>query len=448
MKKIFLLITVVTIIIAFTGCDQILEAFYPEFSEGGGGNNTIEIFIALPEEDEATWSSPIIANLMVEWSDGEVSDTYRERWADWHWDDEQQAEIPGVRFIFQNLPDGEYRVELFQDRNKNGYWDDNEPFTEALAEYESDDGELTDPVFRFDENTENNWLFSWVDFRKAGGGNLAGFLSSTGVNVADLGNSHWNPLELLLFAEGEGVHITRFDVEVLGPNDQWLGITDDFNPNAPELSWGIDFSTNTEIMAFTVESDRSYVGFWRYSVQVELDDGSEVFRDYPFRVVEFPEDSEMDGWTWGINSMESNDLSGPPLGLDYNTSYNVYLSHAFGDSTGTTSNYQFEGAVENGFLYLDQNSTDTGGNTLGSGDSFFGSYTSHLDPDVNDLPVIFVTIDSDGVAGISSEDFTCETNVFIDRDDEQNNSEDYLADIRLNKWSFFPRNDENRWNLK
>lgn len=139
MKKAITFFTTLLILIAFTGCDMILETLYPDEKMGDGPNNTINVFIKVNQNilDQAEYKNAPRINVRLLKHDGAgYNDHFGEGevWDIWH-DWESRS------FAFSYLPPGSYQVVVYWDKNWNWQVDGGEP--NALA---------------FDWNTSYNYV--------------------------------------------------------------------------------------------------------------------------------------------------------------------------------------------------------------------------------------------------------------------------------------------------
>jgi len=124
----------ILVVLTLSGCDAILETFYPEFGQnlGEGGGNNIRVFVeVIPGIDTV---DPQIAVLLENRQTDEVSQI-QTVWPFWNWDESGELFLTANVEIF-NVPDGEYRVVAWLERTTganpyNGFPDSDEPQREA-----------------------------------------------------------------------------------------------------------------------------------------------------------------------------------------------------------------------------------------------------------------------------------------------------------------------------
>jgi len=117
MKKITLIIIILTVLFIFSGCDAMLEFFYPEYAD----DNAVNITITITASDMGTNSYDTDGSLLVELytvGDSPVSDI--------------PVRSVEVYNAFDNylcslyVPAGTYEIWLWQDKNQNGNIDSGE----------------------------------------------------------------------------------------------------------------------------------------------------------------------------------------------------------------------------------------------------------------------------------------------------------------------------------
>lgn len=143
------LIVIVVALVGLTGCDDILEAFYPEFGDqGGDGQFEIGIDVAIDFPEDGTFADPMIGAYVEDINTNDPIDVAF-IWPFWNWDENGDVTLTGYIDFF-GIPDGEYRVIVWLERTGedggNGYPDPGEPARDA--EYETADG-YYDTIFRF-----------------------------------------------------------------------------------------------------------------------------------------------------------------------------------------------------------------------------------------------------------------------------------------------------------
>lgn len=131
MKRIVLLILTISVMLLFSGCDPMLEAFFPnatgQNNEGGEyeGEMTIHVRAWIDWEitsDPGYYTRPVIFELQqYDPGDGQ--------W--WPWDGRDFWGMEYIDFTFNWLPPGEYRVIVYWDNLQNWSLDSGEPNTFA-----------------------------------------------------------------------------------------------------------------------------------------------------------------------------------------------------------------------------------------------------------------------------------------------------------------------------
>ena len=168
--KLFGLIAIALLIFTLSGCDAILEAFYPEYAErfggGGSGGNNITIFVeVIPGENVV---DPQIAVVVIDrFTDEFITDAFV--WPFWNWDENGDLFFTANVELF-NIPGDtnnprEYRVVAWLERTQdemgnwigNGFPDPEEPQREAEW-FPLGPGTEPDTGFRFPNEANTNWI--------------------------------------------------------------------------------------------------------------------------------------------------------------------------------------------------------------------------------------------------------------------------------------------------
>lgn len=155
MKRNLIIFTIICLsLILFTGCDEILEAFYPEF---GQANNEILITVDIDNSIEIGIETPIMVAIVP--FDGNL--IIDRMWAQDHYDRHIEAD-------FYPLP-GEtaYKVLVWRDANNNGKPDQDEPsiqvmhgdgwYIDDLFDFRTKPGEEAPPDYIEASAVLNNW---------------------------------------------------------------------------------------------------------------------------------------------------------------------------------------------------------------------------------------------------------------------------------------------------
>ena len=385
MKKDILTILIIAVLLAgLMGCDAILEVFYPEFGEGEGSDNTIEIVVYLPDVQES-WDSPVVAEIWANWTDGELMNPFRSKWAEW--DDEAQG--PVVRFWF-DVPEGEYQVSVFQDINNNGWIDADEPSTMAEMFYYEDwnendwadeeEPQWTEQNIRFPNIMEWSYITIGIDFSDIAA--KAQEVATFWTDFYVIDNQNPPPSAWLELNVASGKPIKAYNVTLY---DDWgyhvIDFFDDFydggNYWSGTVPWSDPYFVSTDALT-------ERFGKWKYDVWVMYEDDSVSFNSYPIRVVDGA--TELAPYTdWHIDMVEVWGLDYEPTFLPWDESFDVILMI---DETP----YVFEGAVWEGRIYIDRYFMDTEGFTLQ--DMFF-QYHGSLEPNLSYFDVVIDVNDND-----------------------------------------------------
>ncbi len=376
-KNIVTIIVIAVLLTGLMGCDAILEVFYPEFGEDGGGSggNTIEIIVYLPDE-QSSWDSPVVAEMWWSWSDAEVMNPYRTNWAEW----DDAAGKPVVRFRF-DVPDGEYQISVFQDRNQNGWIDSDEPSSMAIMTYSDTWGDWTEQNIRFPNIMQWSWVSIDIDFST---------MTSRAAEVATFWtdfrviNNQSTPSAALELNAPEGKNIESYNINLY---DDWGSLawggfnTEPVNNSywSGNLNWSSDINQDQLL---------SSAGRWKFDVEVWYDDETYSYRSYPVMVVNGP--TEIQSSTWYIASIESWGLEYDPTFISWESTYDVIL---YVDGCP----YVFPGAMSGGGLYFDRYSVPKSSNSALDDIEFI--YWGSSAPSSSYIEVI-IDMDGDGSGSI------------------------------------------------
>lgn len=121
-KKILFAVIALVTLLAFTGCDKILEFMFPDSTGGGDdgswGENSIQVQISVADPEVDWWNFTIWVELSKQNDDGTFSpigEAYRSGSASVPFD--QPDATPAAAFWYDGLGDGVYSVKAWMDIN-------------------------------------------------------------------------------------------------------------------------------------------------------------------------------------------------------------------------------------------------------------------------------------------------------------------------------------------
>jgi len=262
----------ILVVLTLSGCDAILEAFYPEFGEnfGGSGGNNIRVFVEVkPGIDPG---DPQIAVLLENRQTDEVSHI-QTVWPFWNWDESGDLFLTANVEIF-NVPDGEYRVVAWLERTTgdnayNGFPDSDEPQREAEW-YPPGSSEPTNSFYF--PNESGNFIEAEAFLQVFEGAAVDHNFNMTGeliLNIDDLGLENYvvSPVDTNLT-------IAELWFSLWGPtSDGGYGEADSgYVPGGNTASFSIDYNNQPE-------------GWYWLDVSVQFSDGWSEYRGSEIRIL-------------------------------------------------------------------------------------------------------------------------------------------------------------------
>ena len=158
-KKLFFLTIAITVLLTLSGCNAILEVFYPEFAIGNTNENVISIwaeFYLYPEQligtgqyiagqviDTQSKTERVVQELGVEPTWHRVNEKNNEHWR-----------LAG-NLDFRGVENGDYKVRIWLEQNRDNIFD---PETERSIFAKAD---ATGTIFFSfpSEKASNGWLY-------------------------------------------------------------------------------------------------------------------------------------------------------------------------------------------------------------------------------------------------------------------------------------------------
>lgn len=131
-KSIYLAAVAVLVVFGLTGCDRVLEVFYPEFApQESEFDLSIHTKIEVPGAGEFTEATAVVHDL-------DSDENYRQVQPIWYeYAGEKGTPAYFAEFYIDGIPSGAYRVEIFVDESGDYEWDRiDEPGTDLLYVFE------------------------------------------------------------------------------------------------------------------------------------------------------------------------------------------------------------------------------------------------------------------------------------------------------------------------
>jgi len=351
MKKIKLLgiLAVLVVLFAFTACDQILEAFYPEFGDQGSRSGTYRIGIwaeiLIPAGEQIPAGNPMIgAKAVSAWSSDQtpVADSYMS--PNWTYNEFGDTVFSAYIELYIN-DDGDYRVTVWGETDGNQQPNYDEPQTDAVWWHDDPslaDGGFWDNIFSFYTGDTEFGPSREGEAKIWTGGNGAApnyQFNVMGPLVMDEFQVGQNRV-FNVNVEDPGKNISDFSWDLYDDLYNWLG--GEWVPlNQPANSSA--FTINDALIPRATPA--SYTKGW-YWIEVNLtyEDGTYRYKRFPMRVIsEAPVQSysvEFDIW----------DVDLDPMYLIPGTTYQVQFRILASDQTEIGTGFT-AATVDNGANY-------------------------------------------------------------------------------------------------
>jgi|SaaInl7_200m_RNA_FD_contig_21_3304912_length_1952_multi_19_in_0_out_0_1 hypothetical protein len=286
------ILVIVTLALAFTACDDILEVFYPEFASGEGVDFGIGIWIQIDVPPEGVVGDPQLAG-RVETTWGEVIDgSEKVIYPEWIWDDQGNLRLQG--FIeFGIMDPGEYRIPIWLELHDNSYPEFDEPVFFARWQPDPEDPDFWDDIFRFETGTEISWIngeailggLERINYNfKVVTGEISGVRKTSFVIQAEDPSTvpdYVRAFDVMTVPDAPPFveRVWRlFDPSATDPGmpvaEQWTQYPGGIN----DEQFAIDFLLYTDPVTGTGE-------FW-LEIELWYDDGGWAFRRFPIRVID------------------------------------------------------------------------------------------------------------------------------------------------------------------
>ena len=289
MKKmrLFTIIVSLLVLLAFSGCDAILEAFYPEFTAGGaagGGENGISVWveIQLPAEGLPADVDPKIGGILLNLNNDVFDEVFM--YPEWNWDDAAATWSLSTNIDFYGVAgDEEYQVLVWLELN-----DDYEPNwgeePQAFAEWVTwDDANKADipmgPRFPFPNDEGLTWLNggAFVPFFSGGAAFDPVFKLKGEFTV----HSPSPSVEVYTVKPRDGTRmIQEFAADIYTSSGTWITREYDTSVNAASTKFSFNYGAIDELGPGALPEDDYFLEVW-----VLYQDGTEFFRAYPLRVL-------------------------------------------------------------------------------------------------------------------------------------------------------------------
>lgn len=336
-KKILFVSTLaIAILFLFSGCDQILEAMFPDETGGGegGGGNTIEINVRVSKNVPDYWAADVVVELRE--INGKEIDGIRRGYPY----DPEPANSEGevfISFTFNWLPDGEYKASAWLDFEDDTWWSAEEPGATVQTQY----GDIFPMPFD-DWDTGDTMTYMVFDL---GIGAVAKepvrILGPQFINYADKDNTYG----YRLWAVKENSFVKDFNWRLEWADDG--------------TNWGQVFGGDYFALSFyNVSYDASYL-LVADNIILGKDDGGEVgpiYRDLEINIIE-----EATPSSEYVLTIDSWGFDGPPFNLPWEESFDVQVQ-LYNSSDGLIDSQIIPNGLNNGGIWLTSDGSNLGPN--------------------------------------------------------------------------------------
>jgi hypothetical protein len=273
-KKILFGVIALVTILAFTGCDKILEFMFPDSTGGGNwGDNSIQVVVTVADQSLDWWNYQITVELSVIDPEGNavlVTEPYRSGFATVPFEDPDAT--PTASFRFDGVQDGTYRARAWMDINGNWGPDTEDPQTSLHNQNWQTDFAVPyiDPLNPETEQTEV-WVYGDLQVPIDVGGGTPFLFVRDGL-VQDVNNYWW------YFTVNTTVQDTYFDEihwDIYDPYGYWInGGMSSGNYIEAEMGYWSEGTYTLSIWSASGGGDE--ITPWQWNVQFQVVDGSSV----------------------------------------------------------------------------------------------------------------------------------------------------------------------------
>ncbi len=392
------ILAIFSFIFVLSGCDEILEAFYPDFGKNAGGNEIrvdVDISPELANWDVRVYGRVESANLDP--GDPDYFHMDINVPIDFSQYDEQGNPIPKAFLDFWGIPNGEYKVLVWLDNNGNQVPDpSDEPVTFAKwNDSEDPNTENFTDIFYFPNHFDWSTI-SGNAFLGKGADNLNFYFNgcfALGTTPGTVSYSFW--------PYSDERRITDVSWEVKDSNNNYVS-------DGSAVFDGVDAgNVNIDYSAI----DPAYPGWYRLWVNITYTDGASFSRNFPLLVGE----EELDGTPYSLNLILEA-LNDDPLRLNSDTAYTYWVD---------ILDYNFD--VVNSEILKTSEITDPNGDVILLVSGLYYHNTSSTGGNY----WVRVTVDVNNDGNIDPGDFSASMPISLADGDGQ-------VDITMDAWDFYP----------
>lgn len=434
--KIFGILAVLLALLAFTGCDEILEAFYPEFGEGGTNSGTYGIGIwaeiVIPAGEPIPDGQPMIGAKAVDAWSGDP-EPLAEAYVAANWDYTPEGDTIFSAYIELYLGDeGDYRVIVWgeSDNNRQPDWD--EPATDAVwyhADASITEGGFWDNIFSFwaDDTEYGPWrdgeALIWTEGGEGGAPNYHFRVNGQMViNRHDTGSKAFD-----IKTDDANKQISDFSWDLYDASYGWLmGQWVPLTTASSEASFTI---SETDITQTSVGGPYAQGWYW-LEVNMTFSDGTYRYKRYQIRVI----DEVTTGTSFDV-VVNISDADWDPMYLSAGSAYDVQIK-VFNKAAGPDSvtPVALSATVDNATNY---GRLQVSTAAAGLGLSYNATDYTDLGSPVG-IDVIEIVVDSTNDGAFGPGDFKRRFGLSLDYADDDHDPGNYLLTIETSGWDFQP----------
>lgn len=402
-KKILFAVIALVTLLAFTGCDKILEFMFPDSTgggDGGWGENSIQVQISVADPDVEWWNYTIWVELSIQNDDGTfspVGEAYRSGPASVPFD--QPDATPAAAFRYDGLANGVYSVKAWMD--VNAAWGPDAEDLQAIGHTDTGATQFDLPFTLFDGSTTKElWVFGEL-FKPIDVGSGTPFLFVKDGLVQDMNYDTW------YFNVDTTVETTYFEeiyFDIYDLNGYWI-YGDVAYGNTITAYVGYYWTPGPYTLSIwsATASDGTSIDPWQWNVQFQVVDGYSA-----------------DGWYAGSDIVNYS-LGGSPWNLYENVTSVVA---DFYDSYGG-----YIGQYTPGYTYY------------GGFEFWYSSNTPSIYVNFGNAGRVRLVVDVDDDGFYSSDDLMAEVPLWADASWTWNDGYEYRPYFNVDAYRFIPYND-------
>ena len=258
------LIAILTVLVTLSGCDAILEAFFPEYGEkfGGDGQYAVGVWVEITTSPSEVGDPQLAGRLEYEWGGEAVANTTTSlRWPEWNWKPDGSLALSGY-LEFYGIPEGRYRIAIWLEESGNTWPDWNEQVFYARWMYNNQEQD----VFEF----PNDQKMTWIDASA----------------IVNLSANYAFSMSGQLIIDSAYLGPRSYFVETADPNQRFVGYSWDIYDSVGYWMNGMWYDTaSVQNANFEIDTTGLTNGYYRVEMWLLYQDGTYVNRSFPLRIL-------------------------------------------------------------------------------------------------------------------------------------------------------------------